>query len=84
MLAAKLSGDVESGKEITGIAESFGDEGVVVFHAGTKMKDGKLITSGGRVLTVAATNHHLSAACDRAYLRPRRSALKGSTTQGYR
>jgi phosphoribosylamine--glycine ligase len=60
-------GEVESGNEITGIAEASAMDGVAVFHAGTKMKDGKLITSGGRVLSVAATNYHLSAACDRAY-----------------
>lgn len=68
VLAGKgYPGEVESGKEITGIADATAMDGVVVFHAGTSMKDGKLVTSGGRVLSVTATDHHLSAACDHAY-----------------
>lgn len=60
-------GEVELEREIKGLDKASAMDGVVVFHAGTKMKDGKLLTSGGRVLTVTATSHHLSAACERVY-----------------
>ena len=38
---------------ITGIRSSAED--IVIFHAGTAIKDGKLVTSGGRVLNICAT-----------------------------
>lgn len=60
-------GEIQSGKEITGLNEASAVEGVVVFHAGTVAKDNQILTAGGRVLGVTATNHHLSAACERAY-----------------
>ncbi len=43
-----------------------------VFHAGTEMLDGKLVSSGGRVLTVCATGPDLRAARDSAYQAVRR------------
>ncbi|PWT92568.1 MAG: phosphoribosylamine--glycine ligase [Acidobacteria bacterium] len=56
-----------SGKEITGIAEASKVHQVVVFHAGTAKRNGKLLTSGGRVLGVTASDHSLSTAYDLAY-----------------
>lgn len=58
---------VQTGKEINGIEEAARAEGVVVFHAGTSRKDGKLLTSGGRVLGVTGCAPDLSMACERAY-----------------
>jgi phosphoribosylamine--glycine ligase len=43
------------------------DEDVIVFHAGTEVKDGKLITTGGRVLNVCAWGNSLKEAKERAY-----------------
>ncbi len=57
----------ESGKEITGIAEAEAMEGVTVFHAGTKLDGGRLLTAGGRVLGVTAIADSLDAAIKRAY-----------------
>jgi len=59
-------GDFEKGKEITGIKEAE-KEGVMVFHAGTAMKDGKLVTAGGRVLNVVGTGKNIEKALEQAY-----------------
>jgi len=57
----------EKGKEINlGRAEEIED--VFVYHAGTAIKDGKLVTSGGRVLGVTARAENLENAVKRAYL----------------
>lgn len=68
VLASKgYPGRPEVGKQITGMeaAESLG--GVKVFHAGTVFRDGKLLTTGGRVMGVTAIAEDLPAAIDRAY-----------------
>lgn len=57
----------EKGKEITGLAAAEEDKDVVVFHAGTKEAEGKVVTSGGRVLGVTAVDSSIKAARDRAY-----------------
>ena len=54
----------EKGKAIT-IGDL--DEGVVLCHAGTKMKDGKLVTDGGRVLGVCAKGETIELARQKAY-----------------
>ncbi|MDF3039777.1 MAG: purD [Thermomicrobiales bacterium] len=41
--------------------------GAHVFHAGTSLRDGQLVTAGGRVLSVVATGFNLDQAVDRAY-----------------
>lgn len=48
-----------------GKAEELPD--VTVYHAGTALKDGKLVTSGGRVLGVTATGKDLETALQKAY-----------------
>ncbi|MCP4710499.1 MAG: phosphoribosylamine--glycine ligase [Planctomycetes bacterium] len=57
----------EKGKPITGIAEAEKIPGVKVFHAGTKKEDGKLVTSGGRVLGVTALGDTITEAKINAY-----------------
>ncbi|KAK5654137.1 hypothetical protein OQA88_7568 [Cercophora sp. LCS_1] len=42
-------------------------EGITIFHAGTKLSDGNLVTSGGRVIAATATGESLRAAVDKAY-----------------
>ena len=54
------------GDAITGIADAEAT-GATVFHAGTKRRDGELVTSGGRVLGVTAGGESLPEAIDRAY-----------------
>ena len=62
-------GRYETGKTIEGIDPGSVelDEGTYVFHAGTKMDDGKLVTAGGRVLAVTALGQNLQAAIERSY-----------------
>ncbi len=54
------------GAPIEGIEDAEALPGVTIFHAGTARKDGKLITAGGRVLTVTATATTLAEARDTA------------------
>lgn len=54
----------EKGKEITGV-ESV--EGAIVFQAGTKLVDEKLVTNGGRVLNVVGEGDTLKEAIDKSY-----------------
>ena len=57
----------EKGKVIEGLEEVEKLSDVVVFHAGTTLKDGKVVTNGGRVLNVCAYGGTLKEAKDRAY-----------------
>jgi len=60
-------GDYTKGKVISGIEEAEQDPHVIVFHAGTTMKDGNLVTNGGRVLGVSAVGNTLEEALQTAY-----------------
>ena len=64
----------EKGKEIT-----FGDldQDCVLCHAGTAMKDGKLVTSGGRVLGVCAKGKTVEEARKKAYANVEKVAFDG-------
>ena len=68
MSSGGYPGDYKKGYEITGIeaAEALGSD-IKVFHAGTEMRDGKLVNTGGRVLGVTALGDTIAAAQKRAY-----------------
>ena len=57
----------EKGKEIYGLEEAEKMEDVVIFHAGTTIKEGRVVTNGGRVLNVCAYGNTLREAKERAY-----------------
>ena len=58
----------EKGKEITGLVNGqLPGGGATVYHAGTALQNGKLVTAGGRVLGVTATAATLPAALEAAY-----------------
>lgn len=59
-------GDYEKGKLITGVTQADAT-GAKVFHAGTMLREGKLVTSGGRVLGVTAAGPDLASALSGAY-----------------
>jgi len=60
-------GPYETGKEISGIEMAEEEQGTVVFHAGTREENGKILTTGGRVLGVTATAASLEHAIMKAY-----------------
>lgn len=77
MAAGGYPGSYEKGKEIKGL-DAFKDRNdLVVFHAGTAVRDGEIITSGGRVLGVTALGDGLEEAINRAY-----EAVRGITWDG--
>jgi phosphoribosylamine---glycine ligase len=57
----------ESGQTINGVERAEAMPGVVVYHAGTAKRDGRLVTSGGRVLTVVGRGDDFPEAISRAY-----------------
>ena len=67
MASGGYPGDYQKGKVITGISEAEQLKDVAVFHAGTAMKDGKLVTAGGRVLGVTAIGATIADAKKLAY-----------------
>jgi len=60
-------GPYEKGLPIEGLEAAAGQEGVVVFHAGTAKKDGRIVTNGGRVLGVTSLGRDVPQARQRAY-----------------
>ena len=68
VLAAEgYPGPVKSGAVIHGLDAASRLEDVNVFHAGTAMRDGRVVAAGGRVLTVVGVAPDYRAAIDRAY-----------------
>lgn len=67
MSAGGYPGKYEKNKEIAGIHDAEKQDGVFVFHAGTKVEGGKLLTSGGRVLGVTALGNSIENAIQKAY-----------------
>ena len=65
--ASGYPGKPRAGGSIGGLGAAEQVEGVTIFHAGTRMVDGGLFASGGRVLAVTAQGRSLGEARDRAY-----------------
>ena len=57
----------ETGKAIDGLAAASDVPGAIVFHAGTAKREGRLVTAGGRVLTVVGRSTTFKDAIDTAY-----------------
>ena len=66
MASGGYPGKYQTGYPIEGLKDVQGD-GKVVFHAGTKQENGKVVTSGGRVLGVTAVARDIQSARDKAY-----------------
>ena len=65
MAAGGYPGSYDKGDPISGLPED--TEDAHVFHAGTAIQDGEVVTSGGRVLCVTALGDNVTAAQQRAY-----------------
>ena len=67
MASGGYPGSYPKGNVITGLEEAARLPGVKVFHAGTALADGKVVTNGGRVLGVTAWAATLAEAREQAY-----------------
>jgi phosphoribosylamine--glycine ligase len=67
LCARGYPGEVVKGSAIRGLEGAASLEGVEIFHAGTALKNGELVASGGRVLNVTAIGKTVQEAQDRAY-----------------
>jgi len=67
MASGGYPGNYAKGEPILGLAQAGALPGTKVFHAGTALKDGQVVTNGGRVLGVTALGKDLKAAQAAAY-----------------
>jgi phosphoribosylamine---glycine ligase len=67
----------ESGKPISGLEEAARVPGAMVFHAGTAVRDGRIVTAGGRVLTVVGRGASHAEAIGVAYEAASRISFEG-------
>ncbi len=67
MASGGYPGSYEKGKAISGLDEAASVPGVVIFHAGTTLQNGKIVTDGGRVLNVTGIGKDIREAIATAY-----------------
>jgi phosphoribosylamine--glycine ligase len=67
LAAANYPETPRTGDRIAGLDDAERVEGVRVYHAGTRLQDGAVVTAGGRVLGVTARGESLTTAHARAY-----------------
>lgn len=67
MASGGYPGSYEKGKMIRGLKKASDVPGVVVFHAGTKIRNGRVASAGGRVVGVTAVGKDLKKAISNAY-----------------
>lgn len=75
MASGGYPGSYRKGFTISGLNDV--DEDIMVFHAGTRVVDGDVVTDGGRVLTVVARGDTIAAARERVYDNVARIHFKG-------
>jgi phosphoribosylamine--glycine ligase len=78
MSSAGYPGKYETGKPIAGLDEASRLADVKVFHAGTRLDNGRVVTDGGRVLGVTALGDTLTDAKKRAYEAVAKINFKGA------
>ena len=72
----------DTGLEISGLDEAGEVDGAIVFHSGTAERQGRVVTSGGRVLSVSGLGDGLAEARARAYEACSRIAFTGMHYRG--
>uniref|UniRef100_A0A8C8SAP3 Trifunctional purine biosynthetic protein adenosine-3 n=1 Tax=Pelusios castaneus TaxID=367368 RepID=A0A8C8SAP3_9SAUR len=86
MASEGYPGDYAKGMEVTGLLQAR-ELGLEVFHVGTATQDGKVVTDGGRVLTVTAIKENVMSAVEEAYTGVAAVCFKGAIYRkdiGYR
>ncbi|XP_031412004.1 trifunctional purine biosynthetic protein adenosine-3-like [Meleagris gallopavo] len=78
MASLGYPGEYDKGMEVTGLLQAK-ELGLQVFHAGTTLKDGRVVTSGGRVLSVTAVKEDLMTALGEANRGVAAIYFKGAT-----
>jgi len=78
MASGGYPGNYEKGKAISGLEKAAAHPGVMVFHSGTALKDGTIVTDGGRVLGVTGLGPVIAAAIDNAYAGTREISFEGA------
>jgi phosphoribosylamine---glycine ligase len=78
MASEGYPGNYERGQPVRGLDEAAKVPDVKVFHAGTKMKDGQVLTDGGRVFGVTALGSSISAAKLQAYTAVKQIRFSGA------
>lgn len=77
MASGGYPGEYDRGKEISGIKEAE-NEGALVFHAGTNLQNGKVVTSGGRVLNVVGFGNGIADAMKNTYEAVNKISFEGA------
>jgi phosphoribosylamine--glycine ligase len=77
MASGGYPGKYEKGLPITGLDKARRMKDIMVFHAGTALKDGQVVATGGRVLGVTALGETVAAAIDKAYKAVAKISWKG-------
>lgn len=77
LAAAGYPETAQSGQPITGIEDAAAVPGAIVFQAGTRRRNGTLVTAGGRVLTVVGRGSTYQDAIDVAYQAASRVRFEG-------
>lgn len=67
LAAAGYPDTVRKGDPISGLDQDAGRDDVKIFHAGTRLENGRIVTSGGRVLCAVALGHGVREAQRKAY-----------------
>jgi phosphoribosylamine--glycine ligase len=82
LAASGYPGAPRLGDPIDGIGEAASRDGVSVYHSGTALHEGRLVTAGGRVLAISAIGSDLAAARERAYAAAERVTFAGRQLRG--
>jgi phosphoribosylamine--glycine ligase len=78
MASKGYPGDYEKGEVVKGLKEVSRMEGVFVFHAGTALKDGQVMTNGGRVLGVTGLGEDILGAIEKTYQAVKKISWEGA------
>ena len=74
MVSGGYPGSYEKGKEITGLDKV---DGSIVFHAGTKARDGRVLTDGGRVIALSSFGDNMKEALELSYANAEKIEFEG-------